>query len=269
MLEPLSWATLGFGAVKSVAGLFDNSAQKAAHAANVARVNSINRANQRIHFNNLSIRAKSLRVRANVSAQLQAIRTSQDQLKANRQLQMDRLVSDSLMDNQKDAIQMFRGMTGSRSGRMNLDYASLAELGRTNAMRRNALMRSRDDLITSGYLDRFTAQNQASKVKASAAVNPVYQQYIQDYTPAVAPPQNKLFDLVTGLGETALNVVNTQNALKPPMIGGTPNTNRSLLGIKDVPVPGFNISPGVNTPTPLAVYPFEVPGASGGLTEVY
>ena len=257
MLEPLSWATLGLGAVKSVAGLFDNSGKKAAHAANVARVNSINRANQRTHFNNLSIRAKSLRQRANVPARLQAIRTSQDQLKANRQLQMDRLVSDSLMENQRDAIQMFRGMTGSRSGQMNLDSARLAELGRTNAMRRNALMRSRDDLITSGYLDRFTAQNQASRVKASAAVDPIYQQYIQDYTPAVAPPQNKLFDLVTGLGETALNVVNTQNALKPPMIGGVPGGNRSQLGINT----------GITSNT--VIPPFKVPGAGGGLTEVY
>jgi hypothetical protein len=106
-------------------------------------------------------------------------------------------------------------------------------------------MRSRDDLITSGYLDSFTAQNQASRVKASAAVNPVYQQYIQDYTPAVAPPQNKLFDLVTSLGETALNVVNAERELKPPPIGGLPNSNRSLLGINDVPVPDFNIIKGV------------------------
>jgi hypothetical protein len=244
-MDPLSIASFGLGAAKSIFGLFDNSAAKQAHAQNVARVRAIDRANERTHFKNLAIRAKSLRQRANVPSRLQAIRTSQDQLRASRRLQMDRLVSDSLMDNQKDAIKMFQGMTGSRSGQMNLDSARLADLGRNNALRRNMLMRSRDDLITSGYLDNFTAQNMRSKVKASAAVNPIYQQYIKDYTPVQAPYTNKFAEFALGMGGAAFDAFRLNRELQPPPIGGLPNSNRSLLGIKDVPVPDFTIIPGV------------------------
>ena len=230
-MDPLTIASFGLGAAKSIMGLFDNSANDQAHAQNVARVNAINAQNQRIHFSNLGIRAKALNRQAQVPAQLQAIQTARLQQAAARQLQTDRLVDDSLMANQRDAVKMFRSMTGPGSGRMNLDSSSLAALGRQNALRRNQLMRSQDDLITSGYLDEFNAQNMRSRVKASVASRPIYQQYTTSYTPVRAPQRNRFAEFALGLGGAALNAYGLERELQAPNIGGLPNNNTAALGI--------------------------------------
>ena len=230
-MDPLTIASFGLGAAKSVMGLFDNSAAQQAHAQNVARVNAINAQNRRIQLSNLGIRAKALNRQARVPAQLQAIQTARLQQAAANQRNVDRLVDQSLMENQSDAVKMFRGMTGPRSGRMNLDSSSLASLGRQNALRRNKLMRSQDDLITSGYLDEFNAQNMRSKVKASVASRPIYQQYTTSYTPVRAPQQNKFAEFALGLGGAALNAYGIERSLQAPNVGGFSNNNTTALGI--------------------------------------
>ena len=111
-------------------------------------------------------------------------------------------------------------MTGNRTGRVNLDAASLAEVGRAGALRRNTLMRGRDNLMTSGYLDRFQQQNAISQSLASAAVQPQYQQYIQDYTPTVAPDNTAQNWMNFGLGAAGsyLDALKINSELTPPNV---------------------------------------------------
>tara|TARA_R100000084_G_scaffold84750_1_gene39955 strand:- start:832 stop:1614 length:783 start_codon:yes stop_codon:yes gene_type:complete len=260
-MDPLAIASLGIGVAKSFAGLFDNSAAQQKHAQDKARVAAIDAQNQKTHFNNLSIRARVLNKRARLSGQFSNIRDAQMRLSAERQLKLDRLVDESLMRNESDSIRMFRSLTGSESGRMNLDSSTLAELGRANAYRRNKLMRSEDDMITSGYLDRFAAQNMRGRLTASAGQQPIYQPYIENYTPTVLPQQNKLLDFALGLGGSTLNALSLNKQLQPPEIGE----------VKDIDFGAMaqSANSALSAPTALPVIPFKVPGASGGLTEVY
>lgn len=217
-MEPLAIASLGLGVLKSATGLFDNTAQQAAHQANKARVAAIDRQNQLTHFNNLGIRAASLRNRTRALEQVDNIKTAALQKRASDQLTFDRAVGDSLAENQSDAIKMFRSMTGNRAGRVNLDASSLAEMGRAGALRRNTLMRGRDNLITSGYLDRFQQQNAISQNVASAAVPPQYQQYTQGYTPTVAPDDSasKWMNFALGSAGSYVDALKINRDLTPP-----------------------------------------------------
>ncbi len=236
-------------------GLFDNSAAQQAHAQNVARVNAIDAQNRQIHLSNLGIRARALNKQARLPAQLQAIQTARLQQSAARQRELDRLVDESLMRNESDAVKIFRGMTGSGSGRMNLDSSALAELGRANAYRRNKLMRSREDLITSGYLDRFFAQNMRSQVKASVAAQPIYQPYIEGYTPSKVPQQNKFLNFALGIGSSALNAAVLEKSLQPPEIG---QVNPFDFGDMTQNIPPFNLPTPAPAPAavPFGVQPF-------------
>ena len=217
-MEPLAIAQLGLGVLKSATGLFDNTAQQNADQANKARVAAIDRQNQKTHFNNLGIRAAALRNRTRALEQVSNIKTAGYQKRAAEQLALDRAVSDSLAENQADAVKMFRGLTGSRTGRVNLDASSLAEMGRAGALRRNALMRGKDNLITSGYLDKFQQQNSISQTLGSAAVQPIYQQYIEDYTPTVAADDtaSKFMNFALGSAGAYVNALKINRDLKPP-----------------------------------------------------
>jgi hypothetical protein len=223
-MDPLTIGTMGMGLFKAGMNLFDNSAANAAHEQNKARVGQINRANQATHFNNLSIRARALNKQSTAKEQIYNIDNAAMQRKASRNLAFNRATQDSLQANQSDVIKLFRSMSGPRSGQMNLDSSLLAEMGRAGSDRRNKLMRSQDDLLTSGYMDNFQAQNQRSQVKNSISTQPIYQQYTQNYSPVKSGSNmtNKLLGLAGDLGTTAMDSLKMHNSLKPPEIGDTP-----------------------------------------------
>jgi len=260
-MDPLTIASFGLGAAKSIFGLFDNSAAQQAHAQNVARVNAINAQNQKTHFSNLSIRARSLAKRARVPGQLRNIEDARIQQASGRQLDLDRLVDDSLMRNESDTVRMFQSLKGSRSGRMNLDSSTLADLGRANAYRRNKLMRSQDDMVTSGYLDRFAAQNMRGRLLASAGQQPIYQPYIESYTPTRAPQQNKFLDFALGMGGAAINSMTLDRELQPPPMGQVVPTDFVSMGqaaqsLMINKVPDFRVPTPTSSAVPLSVQPF-------------
>tara|TARA_B100000902_G_scaffold286676_1_gene272771 strand:- start:695 stop:1537 length:843 start_codon:yes stop_codon:yes gene_type:complete len=260
-MDPLTIASFGLGAAKSIFGLFDNSAAQQAHAQNVARVNAINAQNQKTHFSNLSIRARSLAKRARVPGQLRNIEDARIQQASGRQLDLDRLVDDSLMRNESDTVRMFQSLKGSRSGRMNLDSSTLADLGRANAYRRNKLMRSQDDMVTSGYLDRFAAQNMRGRLLASAGQQPIYQPYIESYTPTQMPQQNKFLDFALGMGGSAINAMTLNKELQLPPMGQVVPTDFGSMGqaaqsLMINKVPDFRLPTPTSSAVPLTVQPF-------------
>lgn len=215
---------MGMGLFKAGMNLFDNSASDQDYQQNKARVGAINRQNQATQFSNLSIRARALNNQSTAKEQIYNIDNAAMQRKASRNLAFNRATQDSLQANQNDVIKLFRSMSGPRSGQMNLDSSLLAEMGRAGAARRNKLMRSQDDLITSGYMDNFQAQNQRAQVKNSVRSQPIYQQYIQGYTPVKSSSSmtNKLLGLAGDLGTTAMDSLKMHNSLKPPETGDTP-----------------------------------------------
>lgn len=221
MLDPLTIGTIGMGLFKAGTNFFDNSANEAAHEQNKARVAQIDQKNQLTHFNNLSIRSRALNRQANLNEQLYNIDTAQSQRLANRRLDFDRATQDSLLENQDDLVNLYRSMSGPSAGKMNIDSSMLAQIGRASAFRRNRLMRSKDNLITSGYLDQFQSQNQRGQAIASANQPTIYQQYIQDYTPVKSGSSmtNKLLGLAGDLGSTAMDSLKMHNSLKPPETG--------------------------------------------------
>jgi len=218
-MDPLTIGTIGMGLFKAGSNFFgDDGAAQRAHQQNKARVAQIDRQNQKTHFSNLKIRGRALNKQATLDESLYNYDTASLQRKASREKNYNRATQDAFAQNQDDVVRLFRSMTGSRAGRMNLDSAALAEAGRASALRRNKLMRSKDDLITSGYLDEFQTQNQRAQAKASVNQPTKYQQYITGYTPVKAGTNmtNKLLGLAGDLGSTALSGLKMHNSLKPP-----------------------------------------------------
>ena len=147
---------------------------------------------------------------------------------------------------------------------MNLDSSTLADLGRANAYRRNKLMRSQDDMVTSGYLDRFAAQNMRGRLLASAGQQPIYQPYIENYTPTRAPQQNKFLDFALGMGGSAINAMTLDRELQPPPMGqvnpidfGSMGQGAQSLMLRQVP--SFSLPAATSPSTPQAFNPVFTP----------
>lgn len=223
-MDPLTLGIIGgvSQALPAIAGFFDDSEAKAVQARNQARVDQINRQNDAIHFDNLAIRARYGAQKNNVLQNIDAIKTADMASRAAGQTRLDNAYKESLAANQADYIKMVRGMTGNRSGRVNLDRSSLAELGRARSARAAALMRGGDALITQNANQTMRTQSDIANQMASVAMLPQYKQYIQDYTPETYT-RNTLADSLK-LGGSLLGAYTygsgIYNKLTPPKVTG-------------------------------------------------
>ena len=217
-MDPLSIASIGLGVAQAGMGLFDNSAAKEAHAQNKARAKALERQNDRTHFENLKIGAQARREQALTNQRLADVALQRDVRNMKRQRDYDDNMRNALVENQSDAIKMFRSMRGNQGGRMNLDSSGLSKYQRASAIRRNQLMRSADDQMTSGYLARLDDQRKRNQIKARVAGETVYTPYQTDYEAVKAPDQtmNKLMNFAIGAGQAVVGGMALDKQLNPP-----------------------------------------------------
>ena len=204
-------------ALPALGGFFDNSAAREAHRRNVQRVAQINAQNQlrigrdRQAFANY--RNRGLR------AQEQLFNIDQEVLRTRGRtaLAVDRAQDEALLKNQNAFIKTQRRLTGSRTGRMNLDSSFLSAYGRDLTSRLNQVSRKQDDAITSGYNTSFIAQNQAANILARVGPRPVNTPLITSYTPERARGRTfaDTLKLGSGLLSAGLSGYNTFQDLQP------------------------------------------------------
>ena len=204
-------------ALPALGGFFDNSAAQEAHRRNVQRVAQIDAQNQlRIGRDRQAF--ASYRNRG-VRAQEQLFNIDQEVLRTRGRtaLEVDRAQNAALAANQDAFVKTRRRMTGSRTGRMNLDSAFLSEYGRGVASRLNNISLRQDDAISQGYNTRFAAQNQAANTLARVGPRPVNTPLVTSYTPERARGRTfaDTLKLGSGLLSAGLSGYNTFQDLQP------------------------------------------------------
>ena len=183
MALPLALLSAAPQAISAIGGLFDNSANEAAHERNKARVRQINRQNQLIRGENLKIRSDYNNRKLSVLENIDNIQLASDQARGRARLGLDRATRQSMMDNQKDIRRMFQNLSH-RQGTMNLgNRGALLNYSAAATARANQLTQAGDDLITSEYDSRLSQQNAIMLQKQRVAMMPQYKQYIRNYEP--------------------------------------------------------------------------------------
>jgi hypothetical protein len=171
------------GAITSIAGLFDNSANRAVHERNKARVRQINFNNSLIRGENLKIRSDYNNRKLSVTENIDNIRLASDQARGLARQSLDRATEQSMMSNQKDIRRMYQQL-GYRSGTMNVgNRKALLGYSQIATERASRLMNAEDDLISTGFMERMKTQNDIKLQKERVAMMPQFRQYVQTYEP--------------------------------------------------------------------------------------
>jgi hypothetical protein len=223
------------GAITSIAGLFDNSANRAVNERNKARVRQINFQNSLIRGDNLKIRSDYNNRKLSVLENIDNIQLASDQARGRARQSLDRATRQSMMDNQKDIRRMFQSMSY-RQGSMNVDNRqALLDYSANATARANQLTQAGDDLITDNFNRRLSDQNAIKLQKARVAMMPQYKQYIRDYEPEQYQNNmtQRVLGAVGGLAGAAVTGFETFDKFKVPtdLDGYNPGFN-----------PGFNTS---------------------------
>jgi hypothetical protein len=220
------------GAITSIAGLFDNSANNAVHERNKARVRQINFQNSLIRGDNLKIRSDYNNRKLSVLENIDNIQLASDQARGRARLGLDRATQQSMMSNQKDIRRMFQSL-GYRQGTMNVgNRNALLDYSASATTRANQLTQAGDDLVTSDFNRRLMDQNAIKLQKERVAMMPQYKQYIQTYEPERYQNNTteRILGAVGGLAGAALTGFETYDKFKVPddLDGYNPGVNTNL-----------------------------------------
>tara|TARA_B100001094_G_scaffold182452_1_gene176852 strand:- start:175 stop:936 length:762 start_codon:yes stop_codon:yes gene_type:complete len=232
MALPLALLSAAPQAISAIGGLFDNSANKAIHARNKARVRQINFKNSSLHGDNLKIRSDFNNRKLSVLENIDNIQLASDQARGRARLGLDRATRQSMLGNQKDVIRMFQNL-GSRQGTMNVgNRQALLDYSAAATDRANKLTQAGDDLVTSEYDARLAQQNAVKLQKERVAMMPQYKQYIRDYEPEQYQNNmtQRVLGAVGGLAGAAMTGFDTFDKFKVPtdLDGFNPGFNTSL-----------------------------------------
>ena len=220
------------GAITSIAGLFDNSANRAVHERNKARVRQINFQNSLIRGDNLKIRSDFNNRKLSVLENIDNIQLASDQARGRARQGLDRATQQSMMSNQSAVQRMFQSMSY-RQGSMNVgNRRALLDYSANATARANQLTQIGDDLITDNFNRRLSDQNAIKLQKERVAMMPQYKQYIQTYEPERYQNNTteRILGAVGGLAGAAITGFDTYNKFKVPddLDGYNPGVNTSL-----------------------------------------
>ena len=232
MALPLALLAAAPGAISSVAGLFDNSANRAVHERNKARVRQIDVQNSMIRGDNLKIRSDFNNRKLGVLENIDNIQLASDQARGRAMQGLDRATRQSMMSNQNDIRRMYQNLSH-RQGSMNVgNRRALLDYSASATERANRLTQAGDDLITDDFNRRLSDQNAIKLQKERVATLPQYKQYIQNYEPEKYQDNTtqRVLGAVSGLAGAAMTGFDTFNKFKVPtdLDGYNPGGKSSL-----------------------------------------
>ena len=217
----------GVGSAASVlGGFFDNSAAQQAHAQNKQRVAQINQENQRRLFEQLQVNARFTNQKARVSANLDNIDVSAMQARARSQQRIDEALDQFMFNNQDRYVQMAQKLSGNKVR----DRSARAMLGRKTAQGLSGIRAAQDKMMTSNAQLARTVQEARMKELSTVATAPTQTNYIESYTPQLAPQKGFMdyLNLAAGIGSSIVSGFETYDQFKPksPYAGGGNNSLR-------------------------------------------
>tara|TARA_B100001057_G_scaffold441010_1_gene475317 strand:- start:1094 stop:1822 length:729 start_codon:yes stop_codon:yes gene_type:complete len=218
MALPLALLSAAPAAISAIGGLFGNSANKAIHERNKARVREINFKNSLIRGDNLKIRSDFNNRKLSVLENIDNIQLASDQARGRARQGLDRATRQSMMSNQKDVRRMFQSMSY-RQGSMNVgNRQALLDYSANATARANQLTQAGDDLVTANFDRRLSDQNAIKLQKERVAMMPQYKQYIQSYEPEQYQNNTteRILGAVTGLAGAAMTGFETFDKFRVP-----------------------------------------------------
>ena len=184
------------------------------HEANVRRVKEIDRKNQEIKGNNLTIGANYRRAKVGAIEQISNERLAGAQDRSRARLSLDRAARGAALENQSGFIKMMRNQNVG-SGKMDLSRAAVQQIGRNSSARLAKLTDANDDFITGTYNRNMLEQNRIKLAKQKVAIKPQYQQYITSYTPQKSNQTAKMLGFAGGVLGDIAGAAGTFDKFKP------------------------------------------------------
>ena len=169
-----------FGAV---GGFVDNSENEAIHNRNKLKVAKIDAENQKRHLRNLQSLAGYQNRAARSGKQLDSIQTRANEARAASQRKIRTAQDEAVMANEANYIRAQRNMRARNGGTGVGNRALDADRGRKKAASGRAIDDLRNQMITQDAIRARMVRDQSSDVLAPLASTPIYEQYIDKYTP--------------------------------------------------------------------------------------
>ena len=169
-----------FGAV---GGFVDNSENEAIHNRNKLKVAKIDAENQKRHLRNLQSLSGYQNRAARSGKQLDSIQTRANEARAASQRKIRTAQDEAVMANEANYIRAQRNMRARNGGTGVGNRALDADRGRKKAASGRAIDDLRNQMITQDAIRARMVRDQSSDVLAPLASTPIYEQYIDKYTP--------------------------------------------------------------------------------------
>lgn len=169
-----------FGAV---GGFLDNSENEAIHNRNKLKVAKIDAENQKRDLRNLQSLSGYQNQAVRSGKQLDTIQTRAAEARAESQRKIRTAQDEAVMANEANYIRAQRNMRARNGGTGVANRALDADRGRKKAASGSAIDDLRNQMITQEAINARMVRDQRSDVLAPLANKPIYEQYIDKYTP--------------------------------------------------------------------------------------
>ena len=167
----------------AVGGFLDNSENEAIHNRNKLKVAKIDAENQQRHLRNLQSLSGYQNQAVRSGKQLDTIQTRAAEARAASQRQIRTAQDEAVMANEANYIRAMQNMRARNGGTGVGNRAVMASLGRQRAAGARSIDQLRNQMITKEAINARMVRDQRSDVLAPLSNKPIYEQYIDKYTP--------------------------------------------------------------------------------------
>ena len=218
------------GVLGAVGGFLDNSENEAIHNRNKLKVAQIDAENQQRHLRNLQSLSGYQNQAVRSGKQLDTIQTRAAEARAASQRQISSAEDEAVMANEANYIRAMRNMRARNGGTGVGNRAVMASLGRQRAAGARSIDQLRNQMITKEAINARMVRDQRSDVLAPLANKPIYEQYIDKYTPEKYKSKGFMdyANLALGVAGGVVDGMKTYDQFKPEKILKDPNKTPSF-----------------------------------------
>lgn len=205
------------GGLGAVGGFLDNSENEAKYNRDLLKVAKIDAENQQRHLRNLQSLSGYQNQAVRSGKQLDTIQTRAAEARAASQRQIREAQDEAVMANEANYIRAQRNMRARNGGTGVANRALDAERGRKKAASGRAIGQLRNQMITQEAIRARMVRDQRSDVLAPLANKPIYEQYIDKYTPEKYKSKGFMdyANLALGVAGGVVDGIKTYDQFKP------------------------------------------------------
>ncbi|GCE65703.1 hypothetical protein OMCYN_01649 [cyanobiont of Ornithocercus magnificus] len=182
--------------VQVLSGLISGRAENEEY--NQRRIAEVQRQNLQIFNRNNAAAERYRNLQLSTDQQLRYNRQAELNARAMAEDNLNRALSQSLRQRERDTVEMFRSLRGARSSRVNLDSSTLAEYGRAQSARLAELTSVGMSARSKAYLRAEELRAANDRATAALMFAPAPLPYINSYRPQRSNPLLENLMLASG-----------------------------------------------------------------------